>query len=538
MPSWVAIALLPRRDHAETTPVRLASLRRCSHRAARGAVAGGRRRIMSNQDVRPVARFELAARFAVCCSLVLVLAAGLANATVDSVTIDSSKPFEKVSGYTYVEATMHGTVERADGTVGEYAVPLVLIYPEDGGDGVGVVDWPNTVYYSITGHQDLDESETRQWARRATDGYLFENGYTYASVQWSKEVTELFADVPVGEDANPLVRGSIERGTDAWEILRDAARFLRDPSAFEGSDGPSPVDTVLSFGYSQTSGLQMAFLAGGENEVDGELVYDGHLLGVGGYMCATPTDEEPFYGFLSRCDDDALDHEGRPADDASKVMMISAQSDLEDGLFLSALSRYPDEDNWRQYELAGVPHLPTVVFPGLAENQNPVDFRPVFRAAFHNLTQWATQDIEPPPSAFLAGEVIAEGESEGVLITDVDADGNAIGGLRLPHMEQEVEGMVVGAPLGTYTGLNLDVDLEAEPTNIFVFIGGTFEPFSEEELQRRYGDHQTYVSRVIRAADHLLEEGLILDEDRDAYAHAAVREARNVIAEPLTPSPR
>ena len=493
---------------------------------------------MRDQDARPVARCELTALLALCCSAALALAAGLANATVDSVTIDSSQPFEKVVGYTYVEATMRGTVERADGSVGTYAVPLVLIYPEDGGNGVGVVDWPNTVHYSITGHRDLDESQTRQWARDATDGYLFEAGYTYASVQYNKEVTELFADVPPGEDSNHLVRGSIERGTDAWEILRDAARFLRDPSAFEGSDGPLAVGTVLSFGYSQTSGLQMAFLSAGENSVDGDRVYDGHLVGVGGYACTTPTDEDPFYMVMSRCDDDALDHDGRPPADGSKVIMISAQSDLEDGLFLSALSRYPDEVNWRQYELAGVPHLPTAVFPGLAENQNPADFRPVFRAAFRNLTLWTTEGIEPPPPQFLEGDVVAEGDSQGRLITDLDEYGNALGGLRLPHMEQDVRGIVVGAPLGTYTGLNPGVDLEADPTNIFVFIGGTFEPFSEEQLRERYPDHQTYVSLVAGAADHLLEGGYILEQDRDAYVKAAVEEAGNVVAVPLPPAPR
>ncbi len=473
---------------------------------------------MLHHHARSFARFERTALFAMYSSLALALAIGLASARIDSVTIDSSEPFEEVDGYIYVEATMHGTVEREDGSVGEYSVPLVLIYPEDGGNGVGVVDWPNSVFYSVTGHQDLDESETKQYARIVTDGYLFESGYTYASVQWSKEVTELFADVPPGEDPNHLVRGTIERATDAWEILRDAARFLRDPSAFEGSDGPLPVDTVLSFGYSQTSGLQMAFLAGGENTVDGELAYEGHLSAVGGYACATPVDEAPVYMMLSHCDDEALDHDGRPAADDSRVMMVASQSDVEHGLFVSALSRYPDEDNWRQYELAGVSHLPTAVFPGLADNQNPADFRPVFRAAFDNVALWTTEGIEPPPSQFIEGEVITEGESAGVLITRLDEDGNALGGLRLPHMEHEVDGQAAGAPLGTYTGLNMDVDADAEPPiNVYAVIGGTFAPFSDEELRERYPDHDTYVSRVTRAADHLLAGGYILEQDRDAY---------------------
>jgi hypothetical protein len=466
---------------------------------------------MFHHDVRFAARRRVIALSTACCALVLVLVAGAASAEVAAVTVDGSRPFDEAGGYIYVEATMRGTVARADGSVGEYAVPMVLIYPVDGGNGAGVVDWPNTVYYSITGHQDLDASETKQYARIVTDGFLFEHGYTYASVQWSKEVAELFADVALGEGSSHLVGGSIERGTDAWEILRDAARFLRDPSSFQGGDGPSPVDTVLSFGYSQTSAHQMQFLIRGENVVDGQLIYDGHLLGAGGFGCNAVTDEPPFYGGPTPCD-------GTPVDDPSKMMMVSTQSELE-ALFRAALSRFPDADNWRQYELAGVSHLPTVVAAGLAENQNPADFRPVFRAAIHNLKLWTTEGIDPPPSKFIEGAIISEGppEAVGLLDTALDDDGNALGGLRLPHLEQDVEDQVVGAPLGTYTGLNLGIDLEAEPTNFLVFFGGTFEPFSEEELRRRYPDRETYVRRVTRAADHLLDGGYILEEDRDAY---------------------
>ena len=461
---------------------------------------------MRNHDARPVARFELAAPFAVCCSVVLALATGLANATVSSVTVDSSEPFEKVSGYTYVEATMHGTVERADGSVGEYAVPLVLIYPEDGGNGVGVVDWPNTAYYWATGHEDLDEWQTVEFTRRTTDGYLFEAGYTYASVLWSKEVAELFADVPPGEDPNHLVRGSIERGTDAWEILRDAARFLRDPSAFEGSDGPLPVDTVLSSGFSQTAAMQNELLVRGANLDDGVPVYDGHLLQVTGLVCFEPNDEPPFYGMDGPCADVPAGHQDSP------VIVVTTQTDTK--ILGAAFLRNEDDPNWRQYELAGVSHLPAPISPGLSDVQNPVDPRPVVRAAFRNLALWATRETTAPPSKFIEATIGEEGEFTPTL----DADGNAVGGLRLPHLERIIDGEVAGAPLGTYTGLN-----PADPEDILLMISGTFTPFSDEQLGARYPDHETYVSRVTRAADHLVEGGYILEQDRDAYVVEAQR---------------
>ena len=149
-----------------------------------------------------------------CCALALTLAIGLASTEVASVTIDASEPFEEAAGCTYVEATMHGTVTRDDGSVGAYAVPLVLIYPDDGGNGVGVVDVPNSFFHWGTGFIP-DPDGTLQLTRQTTDGFLFDQGYTYASAQWNKEVTDLFADDPAAGDQNHLASGSIERTSDA-----------------------------------------------------------------------------------------------------------------------------------------------------------------------------------------------------------------------------------------------------------------------------------------------------------------------------------
>ena len=449
-------------------------------------------------------RFPVLPLLAACCLLAVALVAGMASAQVTSVTVDSSKPFEKVDGYTYVEATMHGTVEREDGSVGEYSVPMILIYPDDGGNGVGVVDWPNWAYYVMTGFEDLDEWMTIEYTRRNTEGYLFENGYTYASVQWSKNVVELFADVPPGEDSNHLVRGTIERGTDAFPILRDAARFLKDPSTFEDANGPLPVEAVLSSGFSLTAGLQNQFLLVGENLDDDVPVYDGHLLAMTNLGCEAPRDEGPIYGGNVPCPEVPVGRGDTP------ILVIQGQTDVELGG--AAAARGEDDPHWRQYQLAGVSHLPAPIFPGLSEVQDPVDPRPVFRAAFRNLTRWVTEGTPAPPSMFIEGTV----GDDGRFTPSVDGDGNALGGLRLPHMEQELDGEMAGAPLGTYAGVN-----PADPEDLLALLSGTFTPFSDEELAGRYPDHETYVSRVARAADYLLERGYILEVDRDAYVAEA-----------------
>jgi hypothetical protein len=205
---------------------------------------------------------------AACCTLGLLLAATAAAAEITSVTVDSAASLPDRSGYMYLEATMNGTVARDDGSVGEYSVPLILKYPLDGGNGVGVVDWVNSSRRQNEGWI-ADEFRIGQLLLTTAGDYLFEQGYTYAAVQWGKSITEIFGPTRPddGRPYNHLAYGTIERGADAFEILRDAARFLRRiPStlarASAGVAAP-PADVVLSAGYSQTGALQMAFLARG-----------------------------------------------------------------------------------------------------------------------------------------------------------------------------------------------------------------------------------------------------------------------------------
>lgn len=341
---------------------------------------------------------------------------------------------------------------------------------------------------------------------------MFESGFTYAGVQWDKVVTDYFGSSAPdgGEKHSHLIYGTIEQPEDAFDILRQTADFLREPSALEEGEDLIPVNAVLSYGFSQTSMLQMEFLSRGKNVRDGELVYDGHLLGKAGWICLTFHNEPPVYSEPEPCNEP-------PAEDGSKMIHVASQGDVE-AFFYAGRSRFPDKSDWRQYELAGVSHLPAPLVPGLDENQNPASSNPAFKSAFNNLARWVTEDVAPPPSRFLEGTLNVDGSFD----TDLDEDGNALGGLRLPHMEQLIDGTVAGAPLGTYTGKNPEADPEAE---LIRWVGGYFEPFTAEEIAERYPDHETYVQRIMRAADYLLENGYILEEDRDTYVREAERNA-------------
>ena len=436
-----------------------------------------------------------------------VAASGVLLAGPSSVTVNEIQPYEEAINYTYAEAVMQGTVDRDDAPAGTYTVPVILIYPIDGGNGVGVVDWPNTSGLHNGGFTaTADRFRPALPALRTTEDYLFENGFTYATVQWDKAVTDYFGPSAPndGEQHSHLIYGTIEKAGDAFTILRDIAGFLKDPGALEGTDDLAPVDAVLSFGYSQSALLQMEFMSRDENMSNGGLAYDGHLLAKAGLLCWKHHNEPPGFAGPDPCSE-------LPVTDGSKVIHVAAQGDVEE-LFKAGLVRFPDNPDWHQYELAGVSHLPVPIVPGLDENQNPASSKPVFRAALYNLSRWVMEDIPAPPSQFLEGTL----NEDGTFDTDLDEYGNALGGLRLPHMGSIIDGAIAGAPLGKYTGKHP----EAGPDDFF-WLGGYFKPFTDDELADRYPDRATYVKQVTRAADHLLASGYILKEDRDAYVQEA-----------------
>ena len=419
-------------------------------------------------------------RAAICLFLMLAVVPIRAEATVTSVTVTTSREYENAAGYTYAEITIHGSVARADGSLGQYSVPAVVIYPKYGrGNRVGVVDWLNSSFYHF--FPPTTEFGTFDFTRAATGSYLFDEGYTYISIQWNKAVTMIFGPT-APNDGNPhnhLVYGSIDRSADAWEILLDAARLLKDPSAYPGGDEPAPVATVLSSGYSQGAALQLELLAEG---LDPTRVYDGHLVQMIGLTCWKREDVAPHFGFLGDCS--PLPTSGKHA----PVIVLASESDMVAfhptvlGFGKSAFfTRNRANPNWRQYEMAGISHLPEPILPLRLPNQNTADARPIFRAAFDNLTRWTHGRYreKPPAARYFHGTV----DAADAFIPSMDADGHFAGGVRLPHVASTVHGRVAGAPLGRSAPLN---PAGLDPFHPFVFLGGTFTRFTDDELLTRY----------------------------------------------------
>lgn len=151
------------------------------------------------------------------------------------------------------------------------------------------------------------------------------------------------------------------------------------------------------------------------------------------------------------------------------------------------------------YEEVERPALPAGV--RVYDTLHVLDFGPLYRPG--DTSGIITQ--EPP----LVGTA-----SYGVLVPQVDADGNDIGGIRSAFLQ---------VPVGTYTGWNLGRKDRFE--NGFCNLQGTFIPFARTKAERdaigdprpsieeRYPTKDGYLAAFRAAADRLVAQRLLLPED-------------------------
>lgn len=199
-----------------------------------------------------------------------------------------------------------------------------------------------------------------------------------------------------------------------------------------------------------------------------------------------------------------------------------------------------------------------------AHGYNAVDYSPLLRAALLNLDRWCADGVEAPPSQHprlsdgtavsrseviekfkcLPGIVIPDldrlprlrrvdlgpQEDEGVgaypvtedetyhaVVSDIDDDFNELAGVRLPD---------VTVPVGSHTGWNPRHPSIGGPEQLVIRHGFTrFFPRTREEreqmgdprtsIEERYADKSAYLEQVRSAANRLVQEGYVLDEDVD-----------------------
>ena len=221
------------------------------------------------------------------------------------------------------------------------------------------------------------------------------------------------------------------------------------------------------------------------------------------------------------------------------------------------------EEHARVYHFAGSQHLPSEFPPEQTNGQNvnnPNDFSWFMRALLVRMQEWIVDGTPPPPNSFplIADGTLVEplevdfpdlpginfptkthkayrvdygpqfasdgiigkeppdvGPAFPILVPQVDADGNELGGLRTP-------GLLV--PLATYTGWNL-YNAEYGPTDTVSHMSGSFLPFHRTQVEReaagdprlsieeRYANRDHYLGLVAAEALKLIDQGYLLDQD-------------------------
>jgi hypothetical protein len=255
-----------------------------------------------------------------------------------------------------------------------------------------------------------------------------------------------------------------------------------------------------------------------------------------------------------------------PAGQDPKIFFVDTGSEYWDRgrvaalrhISMDGLEDLADPPNVRIFTIAGTKHGPGSWPP--ADNNlqplkvNPNDYRWAQRALLEALDQWARQGAAPPPSRhpqLSDGTLVAQTDIKypnlpavqwpyhvpggfradlpGALsvlpfiVPQVDSDGNDIGGIRLP--EQAV-------PLGTYTDWAFRSEQSGAP-NTLVAMAGSYIPFAKTRVDRdksrdprlsveeRYGTRSEYMQRVEAAADRLVQERFLLQEDVKPIVEAA-----------------
>ena len=425
-------------------------------------------------------------------ALALVLwAPGTARAEVTSISVVSVTEIGVYNHNPYREATL-----RMAGTApaGAYDVPVKVAFPTDGRNhsGVAVVDVVNTVFQAYPLPLPAPATPIPLYLARLHlgDDYLFSAGHVYLGVNWDKNVLDSTGT------------GTIAAATDAYAIIRDAAALARDSGSIPAQARPPASNRVVAYGFSQTGSLLRAFYRDHANSTGG-LAFDGALYGGADGYCNDPTLGS--FGAYP-CGDG-------PVSDGGKVIAFSPEADAE----WSGYSERGQTADYRVMEIAGTAHIPRPVLPfDDAPAQNPASWAPAIRASLHNLIAWI-DGIPPPDSNYIDLED-GVGDLFGAPFREAtrDTNGNALGGVRLPHMIAEFRGHEVGAPLGTYEAFDFNAP------DFFLFLGGHFTPFDAAKLEALYPTHGTYVNRVTKAVRRLVERREILADDGEAFIQEAV----------------
>lgn len=367
------------------------------------------------------------------------------------------------------------------GTPQPFATRVLVRRPQDPArfNGTVLVEWLNTSLGF-----DLDGA----WA--LTRDELVRDGYAWVGV--SAEA----ASVESLKSADPAryAPTSVAHSGHAFDIFTQAAERIRQMAPQWGT-GSTPPIKVLALGYSQSGSFLITYINAFQPRT--------HAFN-GFYAMSTAA-----VGMKIEADGGRIFNTAYRPDLEVPVMQVSNEMEVVVGW---QLSKTPDTDKLRHWEMAGATHLDRhmqeevlaagthasrLAMPNCWKPSNVLPTRMFNHAALHALNIWVRQGTPPPIAPRMT-------RSSWGFLQD-DELGNVKGGLRMPELD------VPTAQYGLYS--NLPRSPISAWTAYACMAGGSANPLDAKVLRARYPDEASYVQAYKQAADKLLAAGFLLPQD-------------------------
>ena len=381
---------------------------------------------------------------------------------------------------------------------------LLVRRPIDPDDfnGTVLVSW-----FDVGGAFDQDT----EWAQVGEELMREGAAFVGVSAQW------LGVEGPLGArrwDPRRYAELSLADDTLSYDVFSQAGLAIREPGAVDPLGGLPGERRLVASGHSQAAQRLVTYINAFHPAAQ---VYDGFLL-VSRFRGAAPLGNAlvPARGVLDP--DDAGPDDPFLPDPLLALLSGPPRAQIRDDtdvpVFVvlteteavqDTVVRRPDSDRFRTWEVAGAAHVDAVAtaatkaklgrdFPDVPLEQldcaqaSTFPVRYALRAAVRAMGEWVDDGTPPPTATPLARD-------DGGAIRR-DADGNALGGLRLPDLD---------VPTATHTGLS---DRDG-----YCGLTGATIRFSPAELAERYPTPEGYAQALAAAVDDAVEAGHLLPED-------------------------
>jgi Alpha/beta hydrolase domain len=292
----------------------------------------------------------------------------------------------------------------------------------------------------------------------------------------------------------------------AWDVLAQVGAAIRKGGAQSPLPGLDPKHLYMA-GYSQ-SGVDTAGFANGlakhYGTPKGKPVFDGYFPAAQAASATplkagtsiVPTFEYPVWTAVGVPVVNLEDQSGIIGFTAELPAEFQAQLGMKEYVNVSsATTRRADSDKpgdqYRLYEVAGMPHAPG----GSGGCEGPASTFPISslaRGTFSLLNRWVETGQKPPRAPRVKLDELAKNSK-----VSVDENGNAIGGVRSPYLDDAL----------------VRYDAQA-PGPITCGLAGHEAPLDAAALAKEYPSANAYMKQFTKGLDAMIKTGYVIPADR------------------------